>query len=279
VLSENIKSAITTAFDPNLPYEAAVSLIAEAGFDAVSLSWEPAHIDYATQKGQKEIIRLIERSGLLIESLHAPWRTDLGVLDEKWRQYEIRSNSAAIIAAAEMGIEFVIIHAGWADADEGLNQQRIEATLKSMTKLSECAIENGVKLAVENLQGAPSRLLTERVLQEFPQSHIGFCHDTGHEHCSLDCFKALESMGNRLFCTHVHDDTGQGKDDHLLPYKGTIDWDLYIELMSKIHYSGYLLIEAVRNRADGFDDSMEFLIEAKSRVSKLITAIEAFPQR
>ena len=196
-MSENIKSAITTAFDPNLPYEAAVSLIAEAGFDAVSLSWEPAHIDYATQKGQKEIIRLIERNELLIEFL----------------------------------------------------------------------------------QGAPSRLLTERVLQEFPQSHIGLCHDTGHEHCSLDCFKALESMGNRLFCTHVHDDTGQGKDDHLLPYKGTIDWDLYIEVMRKLHYSGYLLIEAVRNRADGFDDSMEFLIEAKSRASKLITAIEAFPQR
>lgn len=266
-------SAIITAFDPNITCNDAMSMIASAGFDAVSLSWEPLHIDYKTQNGQKQILRLADKYGLLIESIHAPWRTELGLLDERWRKREIDSNIAAIVAAGQMGIEYVIIHAGWGDADKNINQKRIDATLRSMDELNECAIENKVKIAVENLQGVPSRQLTERILQEFPQEHIGFCHDTGHEHCSLDCFKALESMGNRLFCTHVHDDTGHGKDDHLLPYEGTIEWDLYAKIMGRLNYSGYLLIESIRNKTDGFDNSMEFLKEAKIRVDRLITAI------
>ncbi len=266
--------AITTGFDPNLPIEKVIPLIAEAGFDAVSLSWEPSHIDYATQNGQKDILRLAERYGLLIESIHAPWRTELGVLDERWRRHEIDSNIASIVAAGEMGIEYVIIHAGWGDAQGEVNRKKTDATLVSMKELSECAIKHNVKLAVENLQGEPSRLLTERILQEFPQEHVGFCHDTGHEHCSQDCFKALESMGDRLFCTHVHDDCGKGKDDHLLPYEGTIDWDLYVELMGRLDYSGALLIESVRNRADGFGNSIEFLKEAKVRIDRLARAIE-----
>ena len=264
-------SGITTAFDSNLSFKNAIPMIADAGFEAVSLAWEPAHIDYKTPNGQKEILQLTRRYGLMIESIHAPWRTELGVLDDKWRQHEILSNIAAIAAAGNMGVEYVIIHAGWGDSN--INSKKINATLKSMSELSKCAIKNNVKLAVENLQGKSSRLLTERILQEFPQKHIGFCHDTGHEHCSQECFKALESMGNRLFCTHVHDDTGCGNDDHLLPYEGTIDWGLYVSIMSKLDYSGCLLIEAIKNRNDGFKNSMEFLREAKIRIDRLIAAI------
>ncbi len=267
-------SGITTAFDPNLQFEAAVPLIADAGFEVISLSWEPCHINYSTEDDQNKILQIAEKNDLLIESIHAPWRTDFGVFDEKWRRREINSVLPSIIAAGNMGIEYIVIHAGWGDENTNLHRKKIDATIKSIEELSECAIRNNVKLAVENLQGKPSRLLTERILKEFPQDHIGFCHDTGHEHCSLDCFKALESMGSRLFCTHVHDDTGHGKDDHLLPYSGTIDWDLYVSIMSKLNYSGHLLIESIRNRDDGFKNSREFLKEAKIRVDKLISAIK-----
>lgn len=265
-------SGITTVFDSNLTFEVALPMIGDAGFEAISLGWEPSHIDYVSGNGQRKILQLVEKAGVKIESIHAPWRTELGVLDKKWRQHEINSNIAAIAAAGDMGIEFVIIHAGWGDAPED-GGQRTDATLNSMDKLSECALENNVKLAIENLHGKASRELTERILLEFSDEHIGFCHDTGHEHCSSECFKALESMGNRLFCTHVHDDTGHGKDDHILPYEGTIDWDLYSSMMSKLNYSGSLLIEAVRNRNDGFANSADFLKEAKIRVDRLINAI------
>lgn len=269
-----MRSGITTEFDSNIVFEIALPMIADAGFEAISLGWTPSHIDYVSAKGQRKILQLADKAGLLIESIHAPWKTELGVLDERWRKHEINSNIVAITAAGDMGIEFVIIHAGWGDADEHIKQARTDATLKSMNQLSECAVENNVKLAVENLQGKTSRELSERILQEFPEEHIGFCHDTGHEHCSLDCFKALESMGNRLFCTHVHDDTGHSKDEHILPYEGTIDWDLYVSIMNKLDYSGSLLIEAVRNRNDGFANSADFLKEAKIRVDRLINAIK-----
>jgi len=273
-----ILPAITMGFDLSIPFAEMAPMIADAGFEGVSLSWEQSHSAYTRREGQNEILMLTGRYGLRIESIHAPWKTEIGILEDARRQYEVDRNVAAIIAAGAMGIEFVIVHAGWGSENDQINQKMTEAAISSMEKLSDCALRNGVKLAVENLQGARSRELTKRILEAFPQKHIGFCHDTGHEHCTLDCFKALEELGQRLFATHVHDDSGQGKDDHLLPYEGTIDWEMYITLMRKLNYSGYLLIESIRSKSDGFENSREFLKEAKIRADRLIAAITTTKQ-
>lgn len=270
-------AGITTAFDTGVPFAAMIPMIAEAGFKAVSLSSVKSHLNYESRGIQKQASSLTSRYGLVIESIHAAWQAEIGVLDEAQRRHEVNEIMAAILAARAMGIEMVIVHAGWGSPSDEIHARMTSAALGSMAELSDCALKNDVKLAVENLQGPRSRMLTRSILKAFPQPHIGFCHDTGHEHCTLDCFKALEECGGRLCATHVHDDTGHGQDDHLLPYEGTINWGRYVELMKKIDYAGVLLIEAVKNKQDGFRSTAEFLREAKKRADGLMAAIRSGP--
>ena len=42
--------------------------------------------------------------------------------------------------------------------------------------------------------------------------------------------------------THVHDNRGRD-DDHLVPYRGSIDWDVALMAMQKIGYDGTYLME------------------------------------
>ena len=266
-------TGITTAFDVSVPFPEMIPMIAAAGFGAVSLSSVRSHLDYESQDAQKQATTLTSRHGLVIESIHAAWQTEIGALDDATRRREVDDIRAAIRAARAMEVETVIVHAGWGSRDDDVHERMTGIALDSMAQLSECALENGVRLAVENLQGARSRMLTRSILDAFPQRHIGFCHDTGHEHCTFDCFKALEACGERLIATHVHDDTGHGRDDHLLPHEGTIDWGRYTSLMRQLGYSGCLLIEAVGNETDGFLSPREFLREARKRADGLIDAI------
>ena len=266
-------TGITTAFDVSVPFPEMIPMIAAAGFGAVSLSSVRSHLNYESQDAQKQAMALTSRHGLVIESIHAAWRTEIGALDEATRRREIDDIRAAIRAARAMGVELVIVHAGWGSQDDGIHERMTSVALDSMAELSECALANDVRLAIENLQGSRSRMLTKSILAAFSHRQVGFCHDTGHEHCTLDCFKALEECGERLIATHVHDDTGHGRDDHLLPHEGMIDWGRYASLMGRLDYSGCLLIEAVRNKTDGFLSPREFLREAKKRADGLVRAI------
>jgi sugar phosphate isomerase/epimerase len=45
-----------------------------------------------------------------------------------------------------------------------------------------------------------------------------------------------------VWTTHVHDNGGQ-RDDHLVPFAGTIDWDAAIMETQKIGYDDVLMLE------------------------------------
>jgi sugar phosphate isomerase/epimerase len=52
---------------------------------------------------------------------------------------------------------------------------------------------------------------------------VRFCLDVGHAHIGGGIGVALESMRERVVTAHIHDNHGE-KDEHLLPFDGTIDW-------------------------------------------------------
>ena len=53
---------------------------------------------------------------------------------------------------------------------------------------------------------------------------LRLCLDTGHAHMDATVEVAFDAMRDRLVTAHIHDNHGE-KDEHLLPYNGTIDWD------------------------------------------------------
>jgi sugar phosphate isomerase/epimerase len=56
---------------------------------------------------------------------------------------------------------------------------------------------------------------------------VKLCFDAGHANLDGDVLPALETTRDSLVTTHIHDNRGE-RDDHLLPYEGTIDWDALV---------------------------------------------------
>jgi sugar phosphate isomerase/epimerase len=50
------------------------------------------------------------------------------------------------------------------------------------------------------------------------------CFDIGHAHIEEGVGPSFEAMKDHLVSSHIHDNHGD-KDEHLLPFDGTIDWD------------------------------------------------------
>ena len=66
---------------------------------------------------------------------------------------------------------------------------------------------------------------------------VGACWDFGHANLvyadQKDC---LRMLGNRLKVTHVHDNNGTG-DDHLSPFRGTVNWPDIMHTLAEIGYA------------------------------------------
>lgn len=94
------------------------------------------------------------------------------------------------------------------------------------------ARQQGISIAFENLEG--EEYLEALMMRYLDQPHVGYCWDSGHDHCYPHTTDFLEAFGDRLIMTHLNDNLGlrdpfgvpSSDDDlHFLPYDGNIDWE------------------------------------------------------
>ena len=80
--------------------------------------------------------------------------------------------------------------------------------------------------------------------------------DFGHAHIMGDVADAVETAAEHLVTTHVHDNRRRD-DEHLVPYLGTINWDMALMTMQKIGYDGTYLLELANsgNPADVLEEA------------------------
>jgi sugar phosphate isomerase/epimerase len=100
---------------------------------------------------------------------------------------------------------------------------------------------------------------------------VGVCLDYGHAHLMGDLGEAIESVSGHLLTTHVHDNGGT-RDDHLVPYAGSIDWDVAMMETQKIGYDGTLMFEV----ADSGDpvNVLERCVKARTRLEQTFVTFE-----
>ena len=76
------------------------------------------------------------------------------------------------------------------------------------------------------------------------------CYDVGHANIAgQDPVEMIKSLGNRIGCTHIHDNDGTS-DAHNLPFSGIIDWEGVMKAFAEVDYKGNLNYESgyfVRN--------------------------------
>ncbi len=216
-----------------------MSIIRDTGFDTSFFGWYP-ELNYSALKKHGDAI------GLEIETLHAPFGKANSLWDENTNEgdYFIEELKKCILDAGNNGIPYVIIHVSIGNDAPISSRIGLARFEKLVVEAEKC----GVKLAFENLEFPR---LTALILDYFKCDTVGFCYDTGHENCFTPGYKFLPMFGNRLFCTHFHDNLSNRigeeyyrNDLHRIPFDGRIDFESICKDIKNTGYSGSLMLEA-----------------------------------
>ena len=214
--------ALQGKYDRPLPQ--VVDLLKKAGFSAVSPLW-------SEELDMESLADAVLKNGMTFQYIHAPhknisllWQPELP--DSTVAQEKIL---LAIDDCARYQVPVLVIH-GW----NGFFYDFVEETLdfRFFDRMVSYAREKGVSVAFENLEG--EEFLGALLYRYRNCSHVGFCWDSGHDHCYPHKTDFLCAYGNRLLMTHLNDNFGlrdpagvpNGFDDlHFLPYDGNLDWN------------------------------------------------------
>ncbi len=208
--------------------------IARHGITAVEIFCTRAHFNYQSPDVVREIAGTLRDNNLRLHALHAPAERDfnpmhessapLSICDpERVRRLEaVDEIKRALDVAEYLPFRYLVQHMGSSrDAADG---HRFEAAFSSLEHLHIFAKARGVTLALEN---TPGELATPAHLRQFiidtRLTDLRLCFDIGHAHIGDGVLASLEPMREFMVTSHIHDNHGL-KDEHLLPYEGTIEW-------------------------------------------------------
>ena len=208
--------------------------ILAAGFRTVELFAERGHVDYHDSNHVRDLAQWFQDHAVALHSVHAPLSSDpeggrqgglavsVAHLERRWRIDSMDEIKRALEMAERLPFRYLILHLGLEGEEYDL--RKFDAAFTSIEHLRIFATERGVRLLLEN---TPNQLSTPERLIEFLAytrlDDVRVCFDTGHAHLSPGVSAAFATLQSRVASTHVHDNHGE-KDEHLLPFDGSIDW-------------------------------------------------------
>ena len=263
----------------DLPIPQVIALLKDSGFCAVSPVW-------SDDLDMNLLTSCAHAHGMTVQSLHSPYQ-DIPALwepDSALSAEVLQRMMRCIDACAQFHAPVMVIH-GW----QGLIYTFTEKPLDfgCFDRMVEHAKQKGVSIAFENLEG--EEYLAALLNRYRDQPHVGYCWDSGHDHCYPHKTDFLEAYGDRLIMTHLNDNLGlrtpdglpSGEDDlHFLPYDGKIDWEAAISRLKKAKRQAVLNFElkvrsASTDPADLIYDnlSLEDYLRLAGRRAKQIAAL------
>ena len=238
-----------------------LSMIKETGFNSVfSNKFDMAEVTGIRKKA--------DSLGLEVEFLHAPFR---GVNDFWCAGLDylpLKKNiTESIDSAAANGIPVVVMH-----VDSGWNPPKIcDTGLNRFDALVEYADSKGVKIAFENIRNFGT--LSAMMQRYRGLETVGYCYDCGHEHCYTETVRFTDLFGDRILCTHIHDNVGKDgrsdPDDHLMMFDGNIDYADMMRRLRAVGFTGTLTVELEKNEKYDYMTNEEYLKNAYARIVKI----------
>lgn len=233
--------------------------IAAHGFELVELFATRSHFDYTDPNSLDQLAEWLSDTRLELHSVHAPicesikgghWTNPYSnaASTEERRQTAVRETIAAMAVAARVPFRYLVVHVGTPDAYSAPGDNSPDAGRRSVEDICAAAADHGVQVALEvmpnRLSSAPA--LVTLLEEQLDGVEAGICLDYGHAHLMGDLGEAIETLSGHLWTTHVHDNRGT-RDDHLVPYAGSINWDAAIMETQKIGYEDVLMFEVAAN--------------------------------
>ena len=229
--------------------------VAAHGFEAVELFATRGHFDYHDDRARSQLAEWLADTRLQLHSVHAPafealrhgkWVGTLSnaSADDARRRAAIAEAEAALAIARHVPFQFLVTHLGVPDTETaGADNQRTAAR-RSIEELVALATAVNVRVAIEVIPNPLSSAfaLCDLIEEELDGLDVGVCLDYGHAHLMGDVGEAIETLSGHLWTTHVHDNGGR-RDDHLVPFAGSINWDEAMMTTQKIGYDGIFMLE------------------------------------
>ena len=229
--------------------------IAGCGFETIEVFATRSHFDYRSEAAVAELGRWLTETGLTLNSIHAPIMDVFGgagprttysnaVTANDRREAAVHEAEAALAIARTIPCDLMVLHLGTPAKMKNTDDNHRAAAVRSLDEICRLAEPLGVRVAVEVI---PNRLsdpasLVAMLDDELDAGRPGICLDFGHAHLMGDVADAVEAVAEYIIATHVHDNHGR-EDEHLVPYRGSIDWDQALVTMQKIGYEGTYLLE------------------------------------
>jgi sugar phosphate isomerase/epimerase len=228
--------------------------IAAHGFDSVEVFAVKSHFDYRDRRAAIALAEWLDDTRLKLHSMHAPiardyaagaWKDNLSLAatDDARRKAAVEETLAVLDVAAAVPFSTLVLHGGIPEPYGGAADNHLGSLVRSLEELAPVAERYSVRLAVEVI---PNDISTPSALVDLVESdldaELGICMDVGHARLMGDVIDAIETCSGHLVTTHIHDNRGRN-DDHLMPGKGSIDWDATLLAFQKIGYDGVWMFE------------------------------------
>lgn len=247
-----MKHAVQIQHDSRFEY--ALKCAKNAGFEYISMGFGSSKC-FHDSDWEKEIIRvdkLLKENSITCVQTHLPYydlRISSEILDEAMDTAMLR----CIEAGRMLGAEWNVYHARTAINDNYSPRKSMELAKIAVAPLAEKANKCKSGIAIENLPIWPgwavARFFTAdyedicELHDYFKSEFVSVCWDFGHANLlGNNQEKALAYVGDRIKCTHIHNNHGR-EDEHALPSQGNIDWNLIMKSLKKTGYNGALTLE------------------------------------
>lgn len=237
--------------------------IASLGFNSIFSS------TYDLERHIK-ISEICERYGISYEFIHAPFDNINDIWYEGIKGEETLAKLIECVdICSKIGVNTVLVHLSSgekAPAPYDIGRERF-------IRLVKYASNKGVKIAFENQRKIYN---IAWALETFCEKVSGFCWDIGHENCFTKGREYMPLFGNRIICTHIHDNFGvYNEDDHLIPFDGNINFYGVADTLVKNCFNGTLMLEVFAensNKYDGFtpDKFLQRAANSAKRFAKMV---------
>ncbi len=232
-----------------------LALAARHGFTTLELSATRTHIDYANPAVLQALASGLAGEGLAVSAVRAP-RAD-GLRNGAWvvpfslasddaaeRRHALDEATLALAIAPVIPYEVLIVHLERPRGSGDAATESLGAARKSLTVLAEAAEPLGVRLALASGGGPLSRpdALVRLIERDLDEHHAGICLDFGHAHIHGGVADAIEEAGEHMVAALLHDNHGR-RDEHLVPFSGSLPWDPAMMSTQKIGYDGVLTLD------------------------------------
>ena len=265
--------------------EAAVEMVAKAGFDAFDFSmFEMGRYNWTTKSMLKtnhplqsndylafarKIKKIANDNGIICNQSHAPFPIYCPEI--------LNLQKRAIECTAEAGGAICIIHPD--------NNKSAEENAEIYMELLPFAKEHGVKIATENMFNwdiekncalpaacSDAKSFLEHIKAVNDPFFVA-CLDIGHAEMkglNTSATEMIYTLGAHLQALHIHDND-LAHDSHQIPFSMDIDFNAVVNALKAVKYNGFLTLEADRYCGDATKDNIFSKIQQMSAAAKKLS--------